>query len=281
MTSPKPPALLVHDLVVTRQEQRLVGPVDLVVRPGTCVGLRGPSGAGKSTVLRALVGLLPPPLTASGDIRVLGERVAAARLPALRARAVLVGQCPVVFPGSVMDNVLFGLRHVRRLPRSVERDRGASALQEAGLWGEVCKRLDHDASVLSVGQRQRLCLARALALDPAVLLLDEPTSALDPASRTVVEESIDNLRGQRALLLVSHDGAQLDRLCDDVVELAVPAPVTPEEARARLVRPDLEPDRTTAALPNGRAVPLPRSGGWLRRPGRAATAATPPGLPQA
>ena len=213
------------DLVVRAGQRVLVGPVSFVVPQGTAVGLVGPSGAGKSTVLRAVVDLLPPGLSADGEVRVLGQHLAGAGSRAdLRSRAVLVGQTPVVFPGSVLDNALFGLRHVVRAPRAVLRQRAVDALKEAGLWREVQDRLDLPAEQLSVGQRQRLCLARALALDPVVLLLDEPTSALDPGSRDTVEASVAGLHGRRTVLLVSHDPAQVARLCDDVVDLApVPA----------------------------------------------------------
>lgn len=216
------PGAAVHaqGLIIRTAERVLVGPVDLTARYGTTVGLSGPSGAGKSTLLRALVGLLPPGLRVQGDLRVLGRPVTAAgRLHDLRAQAGLVGQSPVVFPGSVLDNALFGLRHVVRASRSALRERAVGALQEAGLWDEVADRLDAPAVQLSVGQRQRLCLARALALDPALLLLDEPTSALDAGARDVVEASVAGLRGRRTVLLVSHDPAQVSRLCDEVVEL--------------------------------------------------------------
>ena len=131
-------------------------------------------------------------------------------------------QTPIVFPGSVLDNALFGLRHVVRASKAELLGRAEAALREAALWAEVCDRLDSPAAVLSVGQRQRLCLARALALDPVVLLLDEPTSALDPASRSVVEDSVAGLRGRRTVVLVSHDRAQVARLCDTTVELGPP-----------------------------------------------------------
>jgi len=121
----------------------------------------------------------------------------------------------------VLDNALFGLRHVVRAPRAVLRERAVGALEEAGLWDEVRDRLDLPAEQLSVGQRQRLCLARALALDPAVLLLDEPTSALDPGSRDTVEASVAGLRGRRTVILVSHDAEQVARLCDDVVDVGI------------------------------------------------------------
>ncbi len=216
------------DRLVVRTAQRvLVGPLTFRVCPGTTVGLRGPSGSGKSTVLRALVGLLPAGLTVEGGLCVLGRRPAAAeRLSDLRAQAGLVGQSPVVFAGSVLDNAMFGLRHVVRAPRADLRARAVSALEEAGLWTEVADRLDAPAGQLSVGQRQRLCLARALALDPALLLLDEPTSALDAGSREIVEASVASLRGRRTVLLVSHDTAQIARLCDAVVDVAqAPDPV--------------------------------------------------------
>jgi len=217
-------AVRVEALTVSAGRSRLVGPVSFGLPAGTALGLRGPSGAGKSTLLRALVGLLPPELELGGDVRVLGVDVkpGAGDLPALRARAVLVGQTPVIFPASILANAAFGLRHLERLPRLALRARCRSALEEAGLWDEVADRLDAPARQLSTGQRQRLCLARALALDPSLLLLDEPTSALDAAATATVEMAVAGLRGRRTVLMVSHDGAQLDRLCDGVVTLPDP-----------------------------------------------------------
>lgn len=221
MTTATALAVNADRLVVRCPERVLVGPLSFRVAVGTTVGLRGPSGAGKSTVLRALVGLLPSGLTVDGGLCVLGQRPGeTGRLSDLRARAGLVGQSPLVFPGTVLDNALFGLRHVVRASRAALRARAVSALEEAGLWAEVADRLDSPADQLSVGQRQRLCLARALALDPALLLLDEPTSALDPGSRDVVEASVASLRGRRTVLLVSHDKDQIARLCDEVVDVA-------------------------------------------------------------
>lgn len=216
-----PTAIEVEDLAVWCRGQLLVGPLSFAVPAGASVGLRGPSGAGKSTVLRSLVGLLPSGLEATGTARLLGIDVLArgGDLPSLRARVVFVGQTPVVFPASILANAAFGVRHLVRAPRAELLARCRAALAEAGLWDEVADRLMAPAHELSVGQRQRLCLARALALDPAVLLLDEPTSALDPAATATVEAAVAGLRGRRSVVVVSHDGDQLARLCDDIVTL--------------------------------------------------------------
>lgn len=201
----------------------LVGPVAFDLARGSTTGLCGPSGAGKSTVLRALVDLLPHGLSRDGHLEVLGHLIRYGKGDSgLRSTVVLVPQTPVVFGGSILDNALFGLRHLVRASREDMRDRVEQALKEAGLWGEVCNRLDAPAQTLSAGQRQRLCLARALALEPAALLLDEPTSALDERSRDTVEESVAALRGNRTVLLVSHDPAQVERLCDRTVRLEHP-----------------------------------------------------------
>jgi phosphate transport system ATP-binding protein len=219
------PAVRLVDLVVRRGGRTLAGPVSFELARGTTLGLQGPSGSGKSTTLRALVGLLAPGLAVSGTVEVLGHdvRSPSVDLPALRARAALVGQTPVVFPASILANTAFGLRHVVRASRRELRSRAQAALVEAGLWDEVADRLDAPAEQLSVGQRQRLCLARALALDPEVLLLDEPTSSLDPAATRTVEDAVTSLQG-RTVLVVSHDRGQLARLCRDVVDLGRRAP---------------------------------------------------------
>ncbi|MEW1996976.1 ATP-binding cassette domain-containing protein [Streptomyces coelicoflavus] len=223
--------ITVRDLRVLSRDKTLVGPVSFSLEHGSTTGLCGPSGAGKSTILRALVDLLPHGLTRDGELRVLDRTIAPGKGDAdLRAKVVLVPQMPVVFGGSILDNALFGLRHVLRASQELLKERAEQALEEAGLWKEVADRLDSPAQNLSAGQRQRLCLARALALEPAGLLLDEPTSALDERSRDKVEQSIAALNGRRAVLLVSHDPAQVERLCDTTVHLDQPMTTAPAVA---------------------------------------------------
>lgn len=214
-------AVCVRDLSVSWNGHPLVGPVSFELPIGAVVGLRGPSGAGKSTILRALVRLLPAELHVKGQVQVLGMDVLCEEvdLPALRSKACLVGQTPVVFPGSILWNAAFGVRHVIRGSGKHIKQRTEAALIEAGLWDEVRDRLEAPADQLSVGQKQRLCIARTLALDPELLLLDEPTSALDRNSAAAVEAAVMGLNGRRAVLIVSHDEAQLARLCDEVVSL--------------------------------------------------------------
>jgi phosphate transport system ATP-binding protein len=214
-------AACVRDLSVSWNGHPLVGPVSFELPTGGVLGLRGPSGAGKSTILRALIRLLPAELHIKGQVQVLGMDVFCEQvdLPALRSKACLVGQTPVVFPGSILANAAFGLRHLVHGSRKQTRKRAEAALIEAALWDEVKDRLDAPADQLSVGQKQRLCLARTLALDPELLLLDEPTSALDRNSAAAVEAAVMGLKGRRGVLIVSHDEAQLARLCDEVLSL--------------------------------------------------------------
>ncbi|HEX3528361.1 MAG TPA: ATP-binding cassette domain-containing protein [Thermoanaerobaculia bacterium] len=220
------PVLAVRGLSVTAGGRRQVlRDIDLDIAPGSVLCIIGPSGAGKTTLLRCLNRLvdLVPDLTVSGDVRFHGAPIYArgVDVDALRARIGMIFQQPAVFPGSIADNVLFGVRHTGRLPRRALPERLERALREAALWSEVAHRLDERAASLSVGQQQRLCLARALAGEPEVLLLDEPTSALDPQSTEAIEELILRLRERHAVVLVTHNLGQAERLADSVACLTV------------------------------------------------------------
>ncbi len=179
---------------------------------GICA-LIGPSGAGKSTILRCLTRLQTG---WTGTVTISGRNAAhwPGGDPALRRHVGLIAQRPTVFPGSILANTVFGLpRRARRRGRELAID----CLRRAALWDEVADRLDAPATSLSVGQQQRLCLARALAVRPRILLLDEPTSSLDPRSRELIEHSLRELAATVPLLLVTHDIDQARRLAVDIV----------------------------------------------------------------
>jgi putative ABC transport system ATP-binding protein len=176
---------------------------------GGVTALLGASGAGKSTLLRLLNRLADPD---SGEIRFRGEPVTALDVRELRRRACLVPQLPAPLPGTVADNVSYGPWLFGKAI-GIERP-----LQLAGLSRLYA---DRDASQLSVGEQQRVMLARALALEPEVLLLDEPTSALDDYTRAGVERTLLALARETgvSMVLVTHDRAQAERLATRIVEL--------------------------------------------------------------
>jgi putative ABC transport system ATP-binding protein len=177
--------------------------------PGGATALLGPSGSGKSTLLRLLNRLADPD---AGTIRFRGDDIQDLDVLELRRRACLVPQVPAPLPGTVAENVRYGPSLCGR-QAAVE-----DALALAGLDAEYAER---DASRLSVGEQQRVMLARCLALDPEVLLLDEPTSALDERAREGVERTIDGLveRAAVSTILVTHDRSQASRLAERTVEL--------------------------------------------------------------
>jgi putative ABC transport system ATP-binding protein len=177
----------------------------LSIEPGV-TAILGPSGSGKSTLLRLLNRLADPD---AGSVRFHGEDVRGLDPLELRRRAVLVPQVPAPLPGSVADNVCFGPRlHGRPVDP-------LPALRMAGLDDSFAER---DACRLSVGEQQRVMLARALALEPEVLLLDEPTAALDEQAKAGVERTLAGLDGL-SLVLVTHERGQAGRLARRVVEL--------------------------------------------------------------
>lgn len=212
------PILEARDLAVHAGPRPLLRNVSLAVRPGQVFGIIGPSGAGKSTLLRSLNRLtdLIPGLRVTGEVRFHGASVHApgTDVNALRARIGMLFQQPIVFPASIAENVLFGAKRLRVIPRGERAGVVESALREAALWDEVKDRLATPALALSVGQQQRLCLARTLAVQPEIILMDEPTSALDPRSTQAIEELIVRLKARHTIVIVTHNVAQARRLTD-------------------------------------------------------------------
>jgi phosphate transport system ATP-binding protein len=210
--------LRVRDLSVFANGKPLLRKVSFEVQPNQVFGIIGPSGAGKSTLLRALNRLadLIPGLRVTGEVWLRDESIYAAGVDVntLRGRIGMLFQQPVVFPTSIEENVLFGAKRLRPLNRRARRELVEEALREAALWDEVRDRLRASALALSVGQQQRLCLARALAVEPEVILMDEPTSALDPKSTQAIEELILRLKERHTIVLVTHNVAQARRVTD-------------------------------------------------------------------
>jgi phosphate transport system ATP-binding protein len=210
----------VEALSVRYANKAAVKEVSLPIRQGEVLALIGPSGCGKTTLLRSLNRLteLTRGASSSGRITLDGVDIASMEATALRRRVTMVFQQPNPFPMSVFDNVAYVLREqaARRPRRAALRGAVRDALSRAGLLDEVGDSLDHPALRLSGGQQQRLCIARALAADPEVLLLDEPCSALDPLSTRLIEELITKLRDEVAVVIVTHNLQQAYRIADYV-----------------------------------------------------------------
>jgi phosphate transport system ATP-binding protein len=192
--------------------------ISVEAKPNAVTALIGPSGCGKSTFLRSINRLqeLLPATRHQGDIAFDGESVFGPSVDPvdLRRRIGMVFQRPNPFPKSVFDNVAYGPRvtgsaRERTLPAVVER-----ALRRAALWDEVKDRLDDPGTSLSGGQQQRLCIARALAHEPEVILMDEPCSALDPIATQKIEELIVDLKREYTIVLVTHNMQQAARVSD-------------------------------------------------------------------
>ncbi len=209
-----------EELSIAYGSKLAVNQVSLTVRQGEVLALIGPSGCGKTTLLRSLNRLveLTPTATRGGRILLDGQDVDGFDVTWLRRRVGMLFQQPNPFPMSIFDNVAYGLRergskkpHRRQLEPVV-----TEALHRAGLFEEVKDNLDHPALALSGGQQQRLCIARSLAVRPEVLLLDEPCSALDPISTQTIEETIVSLRSEIAIVIVTHNLQQAQRVADHV-----------------------------------------------------------------
>jgi phosphate transport system ATP-binding protein len=218
--APKVERMRADAVTIAYGDKEAVSGVTVPVRQGEVLALIGPSGCGKTTLLRSFNRLveITPTATRSGAISLDGEDIDAMEVTALRRRVSMVFQQPNPFPMSVFDNVAYALREQGsgRPGREALLPDVKDALERAGLWEEVGESLDHPALRLSGGQQQRLCIARALAARPEVLLLDEPCSALDPRSTQVIEELILRLRDEVAVVIVTHNMQQALRIADHV-----------------------------------------------------------------
>ncbi len=215
---------------------------DLEIQEGRLTCIIGPSGAGKTTLLRSLNRLNDhlPGYHLGGEILFRGMDIYNRKMPSedLRRKVGMVFQKPVIFPGSIERNVVFGIMHMRQRKKEGLDVIAERSLRAAGLWAEVRDRLSDEARNLSEGQRQRLAIARALAVGPEVLLLDEPTSALDHRSREAIEDLVRQLGKEMSIVLVTHNLAQARALADDVVFICDGRVCERGEAGAVFERPE-------------------------------------------
>ena len=197
-------------------DQRALKDVTIGLHTNKVTAFIGPSGCGKSTLLRVLNRMydLYPKQRAEGEVILDGENILDPRVDVnlLRSRVGMVFQKPTPFPMSVFDNVALGLRLAGAVRGSRLHERVEEALRDAAIWDEVKDLLHVDGRSLSGGQQQRLCIARAIAVRPEVLLLDEPTAALDPISTLRIEEMLQTLREKFCIIVVTHNLQQAARV---------------------------------------------------------------------
>jgi phosphate transport system ATP-binding protein len=210
--------LQVQGLDLYYGEKRALNAIDMQIPRRRVTAFIGPSGCGKSTLLRCFNRMndLIDGCRVEGQIRLDGVDIHGkdVDVPALRQRVGMVFQKPNPFPKSIFENVAYGLRLRGVENRRELTDRVEAALQASALWEEVKDRLEESAFGLSGGQQQRLVIARAIAIEPEVILLDEPASALDPISTLKIEELIYELKAQYTILIVTHNMQQAARVSD-------------------------------------------------------------------
>jgi phosphate transport system ATP-binding protein len=224
-TPPPPPALAVRpkidvaDMNFFYGDNRVLEQVNVQIRSNEVTALIGPSGCGKSTFLRSLNRMndIIPGARVEGSVQIDGTDIYAPSVDVvdLRRRVGMVFQKSNPFPKSIFDNVAYGLR-INHLTHSRAElvGRVEASLKSAALWDEVKDRLHTSALSMSGGQQQRLCIARALAVEPEILLMDEPASALDPIATQRIEELIYQLKTRYTIVIVTHNMQQAARVSD-------------------------------------------------------------------
>ncbi len=212
------------NLNVYYQVHNVLNNIDIKIPAKQLTAIIGPSGCGKTTLLKSFNRLLEinEEVKISGQILVDGKNILDYKgheIPDIRKKMGLLSQKPYPLPMSIYENVAYGLRiHSKKNKEELEK-KIEYCLKEVGLWEEVKNRLNDPATRLSVGQQQRLCLARAIAVEPEVLLCDEPTSALDPIASQQIEKLLLKLKKDYTVVLVTHTLRQAKRVADYVIFL--------------------------------------------------------------
>ena len=212
------------DLNVIYHNNHVLKNINIKIPTKQLTAIIGPSGCGKTTLLKSFNRLLDiiDNVKISGEIIVDSENILDHRgseVPDIRKKMGLLSQKPYPLPMSIYDNVAYGLKIHSKKNKEEMNQVVQDCLKEAGLWDEVKNRLHDPATRLSAGQQQRLCLARAIAIKPEVLLCDEPTSALDPISAQQIEKLLLKLKKEYTVVLVTHTLRQAKRVADHIIFL--------------------------------------------------------------
>ena len=214
-----PGGVEIKHLEVWYGENKVLKGIDIVFPPGKVTAIIGPSGCGKTTLLRCLNRLseLSHGCKVKGQILLDGENILEMDPMLLRRRVGMVFQRANPFPKSIRENILYGIKAIK-----LQCDHDAtvkSCLEKAALWNELAGRLNDSAFALSIGQQQRLCIARSLAVAPEVILLDEPASSLDPVSTMKLETSILAMKGEYTQIIVTHNMREALKVSDYIAFL--------------------------------------------------------------
>lgn len=211
----------IKDLQVWINESRILNNITLSIPKNEITCIIGPSGSGKSTLIRSInrINDEVPGISTQGEIIFNGLSINNKNidLAQLRTQIGMVFQKPCVFPKSIKENVLFGIQHLKKISKLEKFQIAEENLKAVSLWKEVAHRLHDKAISLSLGQQQRLCIARTLAIKPEVILLDEPTSSLDPISTRAIEDMMVRLKKKYTIIFVTHNLQQAKRIADNLV----------------------------------------------------------------
>lgn len=211
----------IEELQVWIKDNHILNSIQLNIPKNKITCIIGPSGSGKSTLIRSINRINDDVdgITTKGRIHFNGTSILRKEhdVASLRTQIGMVFQKPCVFPKSIKENVLFGIQHLKKLSKLEKLQIVEENLKAASLWKEVSHRLHDKASSLSLGQQQRLCIARTLAVKPEIILLDEPTSSLDPLSTRAIEDMMVQLKKEYTIVFVTHNISQAKRIADHLV----------------------------------------------------------------
>lgn len=238
------PKIITRNLNVNVKKLQILKDVNITIPEKKVTVILGPSGCGKTTLLKTMNRLtdLYPEMEISGEIIIDGKDIlkAGTEITEIRRKMGLLSQRPYPLPMSIFKNIAYGLKINGTNKRKELNTKVEHYLRKANLWDEVKDRLRQPANTLSIGQQQRLCLARGLAVDPEIILADEPTSALDPISSNAIEEQFSRLKEHYTIVMVTHILRQATRIADHIIFMYLGEVVEQGPAREFFNNPKME-----------------------------------------